>query len=413
MEQELIRLLDSFSDRYEKGKAELPYHINLIDELHANENAHTRILLKLLQFNYLGNYPILRSFFDLMEQKMERKFKVGEIKHPKIRFNQENIDGLIEESEYVVIIENKIHWAIDQEKQIDRYVEIARKHCLKEDKIFVIYLTANGAKEVLERSFDKAKALLGYTDRQNTGRFVPMSYRMDILPWLEQVVLPGCMLKDEYLISALQQYIDHLKGLFDLRNEERIMTDKILDEVLALQGNLVDKMKQLRDYKGRIDKLVSGIDEYYRKMLPSVEELLKEEINRKFSRFLKGNITLNPNHMCFGCHPMVLNCPKLYFYVDIFFPIDGQQSLIRWGLVTDNEKQIQEIQKDLSEKLKKEFDGYSSLGLGEGYWLCKKVEDNDKFWKEIEENSMIAFLRKQYDDIVHRLQKIGLYQENN
>lgn len=412
MEQELIRLLDSFSDRYKKGKVELPYHINLIDELHANENAHTRILLKLLQFNYLGNYPILRSFFDLMEQKMERKFKVGEIKHPKIRFNQENIDGLIEESEYVVIIENKIHGAIDQEKQIDRYVEIARKHCLKEDKIFVIYLTTNGAKEVLERSFDKAKTLLGYTDRQNTGRFVPMSYRMDILPWLEQVVLPGCMLKDEYLISALQQYIDHLKGMFDLRNEERIMTEKILDEVLGLQGSLADKMKQLIDYKERIDKLSSGLELYCIKMLSSVKESLKEEIRRQFSGLLKGDIFFNPDNMGFDCQSMVRDCSLLYFYVDILFPIDGRQSLIRWGLVTDNENKIQEIPGGISEKLKKEFDEFSSFG--EGYWLCKKISyTQEEFWNKIKDNSIIDFLRKQYDDMANRLRDIGLYQENN
>lgn len=412
MEQELIRLLDSFSDRYKKGKVELPYHINLIDELHANENAHTRILLKLLQFNYLGNYPILRSFFDLMEQKMERKFKVGEIKHPKIRFNQENIDGLIEESEYVVIIENKIHGAIDQEKQIDRYVEIARKHCLKEDKIFVIYLTTNGAREVLERSFDKAKTLLGYTDRQNTGRFVPMSYRMDILPWLEQVVLPGCMLKDEYLISALQQYIDHLKGMFDLRNEERIMTEKILDEVLGLQGSLADKMKQLSDYKERIDKLASGLELYCIKMLSSVKESLKEEIRRQFSGLLKGDIFFNPDNMGFDCQSMVRDCSLLYFYVDILFPIDGRQSLIRWGLVTDNENKIQEIPGGISEKLKKEFDEFSSFG--EGYWLCKKISyTQEEFWNKIKDNSIIDFLRKQYDDMANRLRDIGLYQENN
>lgn len=39
---------------YESNKAELPYHINVIDLLHANENAHSRILLQLLQQNAMA-----------------------------------------------------------------------------------------------------------------------------------------------------------------------------------------------------------------------------------------------------------------------------------------------------------------------------------------------------------------------
>ena len=58
--KKLLIFADSFKEALTKEKRQLPYHINVIDELHINENAHSRILLKLLQFrNTKGEYEIL------------------------------------------------------------------------------------------------------------------------------------------------------------------------------------------------------------------------------------------------------------------------------------------------------------------------------------------------------------------
>ena len=40
--REYKKLLDSFQDRLKSERLNLPYHINVIDELHINENAHSR-----------------------------------------------------------------------------------------------------------------------------------------------------------------------------------------------------------------------------------------------------------------------------------------------------------------------------------------------------------------------------------
>ncbi|MDR0765880.1 MAG: hypothetical protein LBF09_02950, partial [Odoribacteraceae bacterium] len=45
----LFEFLSRFKVASEKAASKLVYHINVIDELHANENAHSRILAKLLQ----------------------------------------------------------------------------------------------------------------------------------------------------------------------------------------------------------------------------------------------------------------------------------------------------------------------------------------------------------------------------
>ena len=53
MQSEYVRLLDfadTFKERQRSERSRLPYQLNVIDELHINENAHSRILLKLLQY---------------------------------------------------------------------------------------------------------------------------------------------------------------------------------------------------------------------------------------------------------------------------------------------------------------------------------------------------------------------------
>ena len=71
----LYDFFDGFGEIYMREKKRLPYHINIIDELRANENAHSRILGMLLQHNEqdgLG-YEILRSFIDYIVEKYKEK----------------------------------------------------------------------------------------------------------------------------------------------------------------------------------------------------------------------------------------------------------------------------------------------------------------------------------------------------
>ena len=41
---ELLHFIDRFSHDVSQEKLKLPYHLNVIDELHINENGHSRIL---------------------------------------------------------------------------------------------------------------------------------------------------------------------------------------------------------------------------------------------------------------------------------------------------------------------------------------------------------------------------------
>ena len=47
------------------------------------------------------------------------------------------------------------------------------------------------------------------------------SFKNDILPWLKDYVKPNIRLKDVYLQSAVEQYIDHLEGSFYLQTLQK------------------------------------------------------------------------------------------------------------------------------------------------------------------------------------------------
>ncbi|MBQ4211230.1 MAG: PD-(D/E)XK nuclease family protein, partial [Prevotella sp.] len=138
----------------------------------------------------------------------------------------DNIDGLIEkDGEYAVIIENKIHWAVDQDKQIERYVNTEIERGIPSDNIWVIYLTRDGQKKVEGYSLTKkTKEILG-------DRFLEMDYYHNILPWLKETVLPNCRVREEWLESAIKQYIDHLEGLFDIRDSRKGFRKKVQGKI--------------------------------------------------------------------------------------------------------------------------------------------------------------------------------------
>lgn len=58
-------LSETYYNKYQEENEKLPYYINIIDEIRANENGHTRLLVKL--FNYKdknGIRIIIKSFLN-------------------------------------------------------------------------------------------------------------------------------------------------------------------------------------------------------------------------------------------------------------------------------------------------------------------------------------------------------------
>lgn len=402
MRQFLLYVVKAYSIEKAKRKELMPYHINIIEELHINENAHSRILIKLLRYNRKGDYAILKSFMELINNKCKDKLPTDNISIPIIS-SQEYIDALIEEKgKYAIIVENKINDAVDQKRQIDRYVETVKTHGFTEaDKnIFVIYLTRNGNKRITNDSFSKAKNDLDYRDETNSGRYIPMSYKNDILPWLKNEVLPNSPNIDQWVISALYQYIDFLKGMFNLRKGEDSMSKEILNEILELDTlQIGERLNKLESCLAKIQELNNDVSNYRQQL---IHELYEKFANRISSNIL-GTMTVNNSGVFFKSKGgLVKGCDKFYFYFEFFY----DSRYIKYCIGTDT-NDFYDIPSDIVENLPREFSDYIFNSKSD-FWLSNEmVYDQSELVEGLLNSSIADFLISKYDDIKQRLNKIG------
>jgi hypothetical protein len=198
--QYFFDLIERYKSLYRKLKSDLPYHLNVIDELHANENAHSRIFAKLLQQKTIENrYEILESFVEYLTEQKANFLQNIKVENPKITQEEKRIDLWIRDKTYAIIIENKIHYATDKERQLERYIQKTREEGFRDEQIFVIYLSPE-AEEPNEQSWGECK-------NEFQDRYFNLSFCDNILQWLKEKVLPNIRLKDLFLRSAIEQYI--------------------------------------------------------------------------------------------------------------------------------------------------------------------------------------------------------------
>ena len=283
-DKHLLNLAKEISEIINKSRV---YNANIITELHANENAHSRILRMFLQYDDgKKKYPILGKFLDI--PKVKQVFGNKEFKSPVFTNERERIDVLIEEhSSFAIIIENKIKGAADQERQLERYIESVESHDISSDNIYAIYLTDNGEKIVDECSLtEKAKKKLNYNGSEDMGRFIPLNYRYDILPWLEKEVLPNCIEKEELLISALKQYIDYLKCMFGIieNEEQKILIMEKLKKEIGISGNDLESVEKCFKTIEELECLKNRVVELKKDL---VANWVEEYIKKPFDDFLK------------------------------------------------------------------------------------------------------------------------------
>lgn len=238
--QNLFLFIKKFNEIYDREKAILPYHINLIDELHADENAHSRIFAKLLRFRENDRYTFLEKFLnDVCE------FKLSVIK-PEVKKVDScgRIDIPIFDEKFVVLIENKVtDKALDQNNsnggQLARYIETIRMYYGRDlEDIFVVY-TPRFNREPSDECWVN-KDNFSYKN-DFSKRYCSLSYRDKIYPWLKNGILPFIDGGDVYLRSAVEQYIDYLEGVFSLRTIDKNMNMKLQEFIKRELGLEDDK----------------------------------------------------------------------------------------------------------------------------------------------------------------------------
>jgi hypothetical protein len=217
-------LLNDFSELFLKEKAKRPYHFNLLDAMGngVKETAHSWVLGRLLNYKSPeGNFDILQSwlnhFRDLFSSQQDSQPTIDfKINKPEILVERDSIDILVMDTGYAIIVENKSNGAADQEAQLSRYIDKTLKRGYRREQIFVMYLPPNEAKDPIDNTW-------GSYEQEFKNRYAKLSWQDDILPWLKDRILPNVRHKDRYLVSALEQYIDHWDGHYGYRNVDRDM----------------------------------------------------------------------------------------------------------------------------------------------------------------------------------------------
>lgn len=315
-----LSFCDGFTKIYNKEKLKLPYHINLLDILWANENAHSRIFAKLIQQKKDNEYEILQDFIDyLRELNSTITFKVT---NPIITAEKARIDVLIIDKDYALIIENKIHNATDQKSQLARYIVKAMSLGYKIANIYIVYLTKDGSKKPPKETW-----MLNENDfrQEFRSRFIEISYKYDVLPWLKEVLLPNCRNKDIFLKSTLEQYIDYFEGLFNKRkiqehmnNELKIYIENTLSLTPSPEENISILERKLKDVCTVEQQLRSIIDENRKDCWLKWSKKLKEDFPNyelidkiNLSQFAKVGIRLSYNNIYFAA--LIEQGKNLYF----------------------------------------------------------------------------------------------------
>lgn len=260
----LLGLVENYRSKREEKLGELPFLYNVLEEVRVNENAHTRLLMRLLEYP-----PALSSFLDWLQEKDET-FNPPKTYKPKITAEKHRIDGLIQEKgKYAIIIENKVCGAVEQEGQLGRYIDKCRELGYDQSDIYILYLFDRPG------SYPSLQTWGEYRAEQFDGRYLVLSYEQDITPWLKNFLArcEGTDEKTKVLREGVAQYLDYLKLLFKIdrytmmKSElTRFIEDELELSALFLDSPqetidlLKDKLKSIDDLGGEVERLLK----YYR-----------------------------------------------------------------------------------------------------------------------------------------------------
>ena len=281
--RKLITFTSAFLEQKEKEWLALPYHINIIDELHINENGHSRILLKLLQYqDELGEYTFLHSLLRYINSHSHSSdFTRIEIKRPLLTQEEARIDLWLRDwkSGYAIIFENKACDAIDQEEQLSRYIDKTIAEGFSKENIFVVYLPSY-AHEPDEQSWGNYK-------EEFEERYVNLSFKDDILAWLKDDVLPHITSSNLYLYTAVVQYIDYLEGYFLLRtinNRMNMNLDNLISAQFELDkfGTDKERIKALQEKIDDMQEVINSMQSLQGRLFQSIYEDWQKETKELF-----------------------------------------------------------------------------------------------------------------------------------
>lgn len=383
--EDVFAFSDEFAKRLEAERTKLPYQLNLLDELHPNENCHSRILWKLLQYkNAQGAYEIYGSLLHYITNRKQTHLEQNEgfgkinVEAPVMTQETERIDLWIRDKRYAIILENKINNALDQDEQLKRYIDKTKKEKYKEEDIFVVYLSSDG-QEPTDQSWG------GYKENF-ANRYVNLSFRYDIYPWLKDMVLPEVRYKDVCLRTALVQYVDYMEGRFYLRETEKQMNmnlDKVIRACFHLEN--MDKAGQVKVLEEKIEEMQEAMDKVWELKDRLQLEMMIEKSKASFPNLIKPYeqtyvaVQIEP----IDCKPVVVYIGeergKLFCQVEFHYDLPQEDRVIKKG------SKLMVLKDELTEKQPDGIWAWMGRDYAATYDLfcrvvkrCKEISDREK-----------------------------------
>ena len=272
--EDILKEIRELKKQHEKRAATGEFfNVFLIAGVKIDEDRHSAILADLLNPNgsHRQKAVFLKHFLNLELLGLADSFDYSELKgfHVERKANRKDgeIDVLLEKKDDAcIIIENKIHDAVDQDNQLNKYYKYA-KESFTDDQIKLIYLTRDGR----EPNKNSLRGKDGKEDL-DIGRVICMSYERAILKWLEDCLEEVKAAKATPIREVLFQYQEQIKNLTDLPTKEDCsMNNKIIsiladnyDLFVELNNSITKVKKRRRDeffekLKGKIKDEVCGI----------------------------------------------------------------------------------------------------------------------------------------------------------
>lgn len=267
LRQFVCELAGKYRERYDELQANQSqhYHINVIEELHINENGHSRVLCKLLQYkNPDGKYVFLES---LLREIGITKNAFSEIKitAPIITQEKKRIDLWVRDkaSGYAIIFENKIYNAADQDAQIYRYIQETEKDGFSKESIFIVYMPEY-KKDPEKRSWGDGKKEY---EKKFAERYVCFPFKEEISKWVKDTLESKIVEWENEIIlhSALLQYSHFLDTLYNKQESNMLQSlESVIKNSLSPdfdKKSEEDQIKILSDCISALESLASENDE--------------------------------------------------------------------------------------------------------------------------------------------------------
>lgn len=368
-----ISLANSVAYSKQEKISKLPFHFNVITSAargKLRETGHSRILCDLLHHQNIRK-DFIKFFFpdvdcDNNDFIIEKEF--GD--------KDSHIDLILYNDKDCIIVENKVNNAVEQYRQIYRYIfDIAISKLGRSiEHIYVLYLNKN------DYSIPSVGSLTDQDGNNNIietlgNRFKVGNFSNDIISWLNQL---NPQENEKYLISGILQYKDYLEIYCETSNIYTPMHNEIKSELFKQLGlgdspsdniiklnNQIDNIKELDKYINELlDEERMKRKEYYvnvlHKLILKMKEDFKEaeiyNIKEVENRFVQIGLSL------------MIRDLKVNFHIEYDANIIESDKCLCFGIICSKASY-----KDAYDKTCKMFNDYK-------YTNMMQVADNWPIW---------------------------------